>query len=311
MGAADRDTFRAELRGAAWWALPQLLVLLIAFVTMPYAPSTRSLDVHRTPERATPGEVPFPPAAEQLDPAVSPAATPSLDDQWAGKVSIDGLLRGLWFEMRNPRSSTRAHSDLMSLLRHPPVVSVINLWAPGCEPCKREFPEFRKLQAGWGREVRFVSVQLGKDDPGELLPLLPPPTFDLHDIGSGTGTIREQLAALGLVAKNATIPLTMVLDCRNQLRWLRTREITDMNEFAGVIKQLQDELGTASCPAPEPVVSEPAVSEPAGPRCGNARCETGETSETCCTDCPCAKGSRCENRGGRSVCAMPVSGLQD
>jgi len=309
MSTPDRNVWRSELRRGGLWAIPQLVVLLVALVTSPPAPKGEGLDTLKTaggPAESGGAKEAEPPRTPQAGPAEASA----VQDQWSGKKNIDRLLRGRWFALRTPRNANQAHSDLISLLRGTPAVSVINLWAPGCEPCKREFPEFRKLQAGWGREVRFVSVQLGKDDPGELLPLLPPPTIDLYDIGSGNGTVREQLAALGLVAQDSTIPLTMVLDCRNQLRWLRTREITDMVEFAGVIKELRDELGTASCPAfPAAVQARPP--EAAGPRCGDGRCEAGEHSETCCTDCGCPAGNRCEPRNDRPVCVISASGLVD
>lgn len=310
MATFDRYVWKSELRRGGLWAVPQLVVLLIALATSPPAPDSEALGNLEAPD--DPADSGGAKVAEQpsQDASPGPAAASAVEDQWVGKKNIDRLLRGRWFALRTPRSTNQAHSDLISLLRGTAAVSIINLWAPGCEPCKREFPEFRKLQAGWGRDVRFVSVQLGKDDPGELLPLLPHLTFDLHDIGSGNGTVREQLAALGLVAKNSTIPLTMVLDCRNQLRWLRTREVTDMVEFAGVIKQLRDELGTASCPAPA-VVAEAPPPEPTGPRCGNGRCEAGENSETCCTDCGCPPGNRCDPRNDRPVCVMSASGLVD
>lgn len=211
-------------------------------------------------------------------------------------------------EIRPPRELTRllaqrfqftrqdgapAFAHLRSALGHERAVTVLNVWAPYCEPCKREFPAFRALQAGWGSDVRFMPIQLGEGDPGPLADIMPAAPHHLIDFVPG-GAVQGTLAELGILPSNAPIPITLVLDCRHQLRWLSAQEITDVEAFDRVITELRRELDTPACrPAPAP--TQPVA------HCGNGKCEPlghNEDCLSCPADCGCKPGQLCATQTG-------------
>lgn len=301
---------RAERLRALGWALPQLIVLGLALATMP-----RDRPVPEVaPADLPPAQQPLPedPDASHGEPTPTRSAVVPTDGPVPPeRRDVDGLLYRLLFQQRHVVTEKRRYSDLISLLKASPgpAVSIINLWSPSCKPCREEFKGFRELLPTWEKRVRFISVQLGEDDPGELLAELPTSTFDLHDIGAGNGTVRETLATLGLAEKKATIPITMVLDCSHRLRWIRTEAITDMTAFRDIIDEQIREMpalcppSSASFTAQADVGSAPGSS---GPICGDGRCSAGESWEKCCKDCGCPDGQHCATR---NVCVPGSSGL--
>lgn len=189
-----------------------------------------------------------------------------------------------------------AFAQLRSALGPERVVTVVNVWAPYCEPCKREFPAFRALQADWGDAVRFMPIQLGEGDPGPLADIMPAAPHHLIDFIPG-GAVQGTLAELGLLPDHAPIPITLVLDCRHQLRWLSAREVTDIDGFARVVADLRRELDTPAC------TRSSAASAPTPAHCGNGLCEPREYKEDCLScpaDCGCRRGQLCASQtGGR------------
>lgn len=125
-------------------------------------------------------------------------------------------------------------------------VSVINVWATYCEPCKREFPGFRELQKGWGNNVRFVPIQLGEGDADGLQAVMPEAPDLLVDYMPG-GAAKAELEKVGELPRNAPIPITMLLDCRQELRWVQHGEVTDMPAFDREVQTLREELRTPRC----------------------------------------------------------------
>ena len=192
-------------------------------------------------------------------------------------------------------------AKLRSALVGERTVTILNVWAPYCEPCKREFPGFRKLQEGWGTQVRFLPIQLGEGDPTELKEAMPAAPHHLIDHVPG-GVVQRNLAALGLLPKDAPIPITVVLDCKEKLRWVQVGEVKDMQEFDRVIKGLIGEFTTSYCASPRP----PEVGK--SERCGDGRCELGEEDcDSCRKDCGCRPGQLCSRRaGGRHLCVHEV-----
>ena len=304
-----QDNPQAEHRRAAAWAVPQLMILGVALATMPRSAVTPPPVLDAAAPPTAPDSQADPRGPDEENPP--PNVTGPDHKGPLGPLDLARLLHQHVLLLRAPPTEKQRYSDLISLLRRSSgaAISLVNVWSPGCEPCKREFAGFRELLATRSK-VRFISIQLGKDDPGELLAALPTPTFDLHDIGTGAGKVREALAELGLARKNATIPITMLLDCRHRLRWIQTQEITDMAGFAAFIDERLAEIPTL-CP-PQAVAS-PAdtPAEPTGPICGDQRCEAGEDHEHCCTDCKCPTGS-CRSLPGRSpACLLPDVNLMD
>lgn len=311
---SPQEDVRAERRRAIGWALPQLVVLGLALTTMPQDSPGPEVEAPPVPpeQQAQPAD-PEDAAVGSSPPSLTgPVTAPPEGPVPTGQRNLDDLLYRLPFEQRSPASEKRRYSDLISLLRASPgpAISLINLWSPDCKPCKDEFNSFNALLAT-RRNVRFISIQLGKHDASELLPALPTPTFDLHDIGSGNGTVHQTLVKLGLARTKATIPITLVLDCQNRLRWLQARAFTekDMSSFADFIDQRLAEMAR-DCPSQPAVPREPesedATSPGAmGPTCGDGRCTGSENTETCCKDCGCPGGHRCSPRAGqKDVCLL-------
>ena len=92
----------------------------------------------------------------------------------------------------------------------PRTVTIINVWATWCGPCRREFASLRERFSGWESDVRFVPIQLGDEPPGELEKTMPDAAHHLVDLVSG-GSVQRVLRTRGL-AEEAKIPITLVLD---------------------------------------------------------------------------------------------------
>jgi thiol-disulfide isomerase/thioredoxin len=142
-------------------------------------------------------------------------------------------------------------------------VAVINVWATWCEPCKNEFPGFRELQKGWGDNVYFVPIQLGKDDPGSLRDTMPAASDQLVDYIPG-GVVSTELAKLGELPPSASIPITMLLDCKMELRWVQQGEVKDMQALDGAVQTLREELRTAKVRGPPAVAAAADERRPRG-----------------------------------------------
>ncbi len=152
-------------------------------------------------------------------------------------------------------------------------VTVINVWASYCEPCKREFPGFSELQRDWGDSVRFVPIQL---DDGEAPAIMPEAPDHLVDYTPG-GAVQAELAKLGELPVNAPIPITLLLDCRQELRWVQQGEVKDMQAFDRAVQTLREELRTPRCAVKaEPVMPPPPVPADA---CKRLKCKANQTCE--------------------------------
>lgn len=197
-------------------------------------------------------------------------------------------------------------AKLRSALSGERTVTILNVWAPWCEPCKREFPGFRELQKGWGTQVRFLPIQLGEGDPSELKEAMPEAPHHLIDHVPG-GVVQRNLATLGMLPKDAQIPITVVLDCKEKLRWVQVGEVKDMKKFDQAVKDLVGEFSTSYCAPPRPPEVSKANPEPHD-RCGDGRCQLGEEDcDTCRRDCGCRPGQLCSRRaGGRHLCVDEV-----
>lgn len=260
-------------------------------------PETRLAAAPRT--KKSPAAAPAPAPVGAPEAAANPPA-PAPDDTYpSGQLTepreIQQLLAQRFQFTR--RDGKPAFAQLRSALGLGRAVTVLNVWAPYCEPCKREFPSFRRLQAGWGDDVRFMPIQLGDGAPGPLAAVMPDAPHHLIDFVPG-GAVQQTLAQLGLLPDRAPIPITLVLDCRHQLRWLQAEEVTDMEAFDRAIGELRRELDTPACTRPPPVASPGAAAVRA---CGDGLCEPLARSEDCLTcpqDCGCKKGQLCATQTG-------------
>lgn len=196
------------------------------------------------------------------------------------------------------RGEDATFQSLRSALGASRTVAVVNLWATYCPPCKNEFPGFKVLQRGWGDQVRFVPIQLGDDDPGDLAAVMPDSPRSLIDTTSA-GVIQSVLVKFGLLPPKPPIPITLLLDCKRRLRWIQIGEVKDMAGFDAVVGKLRGELGTSACYIPaEPrdldVVGPPSASKSEGLP-GKQR-NPGQCP-------PCGQQQHCgETKGGHRIC---------
>lgn len=201
-------------------------------------------------------------------------------------------------------------------------VTVVNLWATYCEPCKRELPGLKAMfeESGWGEEVRFVPV-LDSDSRDsvwardEFLPKMPATEHFLVD---QEGRLRAALrrfikGSKKEKKKDLALPITVVFDCQRDLRQLYPGALLEPDVVAlrGQLEQLRNELSTGYCkprrrkPA-TPATPVEAKSEPR-PRCGDGRCVPPEESTNCCDCMTCPDTDICMQEGGAPRC-IPTTG---
>jgi hypothetical protein len=119
------------------------------------------------------------------------------------------------------------------------------------------------------------------------------------------GALQMLLHDAGLLPERATLPLTLVLDCEQQVRWLHRGELTDTAALGAVLDDLRAELPRCSEPAPEPALPE---------GCGDGTCDLAlaEDCATCPQDCGCDENLECVAvRGARARCLFRSDGLKD
>ena len=181
-------------------------------------------------------------------PRVEPAETPTSPEEplTSGWVSPPRDISKLLDARFWVRGDGATYKSLGTALAGPRSVGVVNLWATYCAPCRNEFPGFRRLQQGWGNQVRFVPIQLGNDDPGDLATVMPESPSPLVDT-TAAGVVQSVLVKSGLLPPDPPIPITLLLDCKRRLRWIQIGEVKDMAGFDANVAKLRDELGTASC----------------------------------------------------------------
>jgi len=199
-------------------------------------------------------------------------------------------------------------------------VTVVNLWATWCEPCKRELPGFRDMfaVAGWEDEVRFVPILLDTKDPvwafhnySASMPKDAP--FLVDPLQSA---VVAALRGPELLQNDSGLPVTAVFDCRRQIRLLHVSELraADFETLKTLLQQLRGELGTEFCKERRRV-RRPAIITPpakaATARCGNLRCEAGESAKNCCDCLECTPHQRCESPRSSPICVDKVDVLKD
>lgn len=287
--------------------------------------------------------------------AVAEAQSPAPEDPRVTLESEDEPLRGRDLKLgaaeveRIVPPEALEHLQLRAMLRSDNV-AIVNLWATWCAPCKKELPEFKALftanAATWGEVVRFVPV-LVEDSKDAVWVFqhfaqeMPPTSTFLID--QPVGGIKASLIAGGLLTPEteSTLPVTMLLDCKQQVRWqrvgaLNTASFVELREQVEVVRA---EIGTKYCkptrkrkvariattpesPRAAPPVAPPAAVEPTPPAvethppaaapaastqtlkasCGDGKCSP-KLEDCNCADCTCKQGLVCTPKtGGGHFC---------
>lgn len=210
-------------------------------------------------------------------------------------------------------------------------VTIVNLWATWCEPCKEELPGFSELLArsAWGDEVRFTPILIDDKDPvwahSKFASMMPRGSRFFVD--PLQGAVVEALREPKLLQPDSGLPVTLVYDCRQRARVVYTQRLSsaDFVKLEEIVESLRGELKSSYCkprprrpaqtrePQAPPLLPKPVKQNPA--RCGNGACELGESAENCC-DCRCAclrcpDGKRCESPNGEAICVDGVRRLKD
>lgn len=198
------------------------------------------------------------------------------------------------------------------VIRGTPSVKVVNLWAVWCEPCVREMTMFRELSDTWRRDIKFVPIHVSAVEDRaayrRIVDLMPVAAVEPLIDSSGHAVL-DLLGDTGLVEFGEGIPITFLLDCRNELRWLHVGGLLDTTALAERLTALRGELGGPRCAIPEPT----PVAQPGLPGCGDGSCDhRSEHCGNCSADCGCIVGTECRILPGTPpTCVVPDSAFKD
>jgi len=271
--------------------------------------------------------LPVPPKPTELVPAPSTGPASSLEEldrgaKTRGLLSLD--LEEIFVD--GSRRLSKVEDDAIAAN----AVTIVNLWATWCQPCKDELPGFADLfkRSNWGDDVRFTPILIDDKDPVwahiKFVELMP--TGARFFVDPLQGPVVGALRASKLLEANSGLPVTLVFDCRRMVRVVYGNRLTnaDFVKLEGIVGALRKELKEPYCKAkprraaPTPPTP-PTLPEPLfvkkhqrAPRCGDGNCDPGETIADCC-DCrpPCTGNRRCESPDGAPICVDTVLGLKD
>jgi thiol-disulfide isomerase/thioredoxin len=241
--------------------------------------------------------------------AAAPSPAPAAARRMA-EVTPARRLQGLFglqlgFLRSNDIVGTIAFNEV---IRGTPAVKLINLWATWCAPCVREIAMFRELSGGWRRDIRFVPIHVGPVNDGaayrRLVDQMPVAAAEPLIDASGDA-LQGLLREAGLLEVGEGIPITLLLDCRNELRWIHVGDLPDTAALSERLTALRGELGSPRCAPPEPP---PTSGQPSPPGCGDGVCTSPtESCANCAADCACIAGTECRTITGDPVprCVFP------
>jgi len=107
-------------------------------------------------------------------------------------------------------------------------LTLLNLWATWCAPCRREFPEIEKLQRQYrARGLRVVAVSIDRGGDGAVRAFIRRMGVTFTVVHDSTGGIERAFRATG-------VPESFLISGDGHLRWhragpldLKSRELRD------------------------------------------------------------------------------------
>ncbi len=146
----------------------------------------------------------------------------------------------------------------MSAIR-PRTVSLVNLWATWCEPCKSELPHLRaffaenRLAFQWDAAIQFVALMV--DDAMStraasraFASRMPADTIFLVDRNLDGG-VKPALGAIGMYPSE--LPVTLLLDCNRRVRWHRVGALVEV-DMPAIARQIEALRQEDACRKPRP-----------------------------------------------------------
>ncbi len=146
-------------------------------------------------------------------------------------------------------------------LAGPRSVRIINFWATWCEPCKREFAEFKAMSKrdAWGSEVRFIPMVTDEEykKAGRMIKRMPSGS---RQLSTQAEFIKEALWGEGILPRGQKLilPLTLVVDCHDKIVFSvpgGALNPSTSSELAEVVGESRKKLG--SCPREQNVTCPP------------------------------------------------------
>jgi len=196
-------------------------------------------------------------------------------------------------------------------------VTVLNLWATFCAPCKAELPAFRQLfeeqEHIWSDEVDFIPVQINDPIDGatarrDHAATMPAFKHFLSDRGLSTG-IQAALRADGRAPAPWALPVTVVVDCNGKIEDIFARSFRTLDDLRPVFDAVGRARGKLpACRARR--VKNPATLESSeaphntllsAPLCGAIACQRDEV----CTKQPPALKPACVTARGSVTWSAP------
>jgi len=184
-------------------------------------------------------------------------------------------------------------------------ITVVNLWATWCTPCKEEMPDFKAMferHPEWGGSVRFLPILV--KDPAEprksyndFASTMPASPVKLADRSYEEALIKALSPDEHLKLFHGNLPVTMVLDCNRRVRWARFEQLgeADFTELEGYIESFRAELadksagawctqewaGNGRCEGKESTAAHHSLED-----CGELKRRPGQSAATAVTDPP-------------------------
>jgi thiol-disulfide isomerase/thioredoxin len=162
------------------------------------------------------------PIASQADAQIGPS-----------QADMEGDLLHRVLDLSDVRVWSRQKNTWQPLELPPARVYVLNLWSVHCEPCKKEFPQLRRIAQGW-RDQPDVQFLFLADPPDQTTQAACVAYWQAAaDSVPDADPLRSTTPALRLLLENDRQPITLLLD----------RQLAVRQAFVGAIESRK--LGTA------------------------------------------------------------------